>query len=536
MRKPKNNNLNTSGRGAYISSSIMTTCSLSLLLLGFLAINPATTAAYAEEVPNAPAVQSEAISSSVNFSFSDPTGITSLTPTSQDGAVAQYTVRATIDVENSGGYTVYLGGKTANLVGKQTGAIIPAVTAQTNYENMPINSWGYNASEGTTGGAVFQAIPINNRGTVIASNNSVNIKSDRKTLTLSFATHVGIDKPADVYENEITLSVISSPLEVTSQMLYDFGITKMQDMTPTICANAPIGATAQLSDTRNGSSKTYWITKLADNNCWMTQNLDLDVVNELHSANTDSDWNWNANSTYKPTNTQTTVTSSTINTSSTGTYSWDHGVYVIANPGTNSNCGSGKSGTSACPSQFIAVGSRVPSPDPDFYLRSKYTGLSGGSCTKTANSPVSTATSGECAQYDAHYTVGNHYQWNAATVGVGGTITSGQASFSICPKNWKLPTSNSNASGSFSTLIASGEIGNDLAKLTSAPYFFVRGGYVQPDSELYTYAGSEGLYWSSTPLSSNAYAYDLYFGGSSNLSASNDTPRRYGLSVRCLAR
>lgn len=527
---------------------------LGCIALGFALINPlAVVATYAKgnDVVGEEAVsdgedisslaetaltQSETIASTVNFAFSNPIGVTSLTPISTDGASAQYSIQATVDVENSGGYAVYLGAENSNLVGKQSGVTIPPVTAQSTYENLPINSWGYNATEGTSAAGTFQAISINNRGTIIGSNNSTNIKYDRKTFTLSFATRIGIDKPADIYENKVTLSVVSSPLEVTSQTLYDFGITSLQAMTPAICANAPVGATAQLIDTRSDTSQKYWVTKLADNNCWMTQNLDLDVVNELGSGGTDSDWNWNRNSTYPPVSTYSSITSSNINATPTSTRSWDYGLYVLANPETASSCGSGKSGASACPTQFLAVGSRVASPDPDFYLRSNYAGTSGGSCNKPANSPLSTATSGECAQYDAHYTIGNQYQWNSATVGTGGTITNSQARFSICPENWKLPTSNTTDNGSFGALIASGEINSDVTKLTAAPYFFVRGGASWQDNDLYGNAGDQGFYWSSTASSGANGAYALEFSGNNNINASSSRSRQHGLSVRCVAR
>ena len=48
-------------------------------------------------------------------------------------------------------------------------------------------------------------------------------------------------------------------------------ITKMQEMTPTICSNTSIGTTKTLTDTRDNS--TYTVGKLSDGNCWMTQNL-----------------------------------------------------------------------------------------------------------------------------------------------------------------------------------------------------------------------------------------------------------------------
>ncbi len=54
---------------------------------------------------------------------------------------------------------------------------------------------------------------------------------------------------------------------------------------------------------------------------------------------------------------------------------------------------------------------------------------------------------------NAHYIVGNYYQWNAATARDGRSDYEwAQASSSICAKGWKLPTSNSTAAGSFRRL------------------------------------------------------------------------------------
>ncbi len=512
-------------------------CKLSgvcLFLLTFLLINPATTSVSALEAESL--AQSETTTSTVNISFSPTSGTASLTPTSSAGASALISVKATVGVENSGGYSVYLGGNSTNLVGAKTGQTIPGISGSATYGNLQPNTWGYYAGTGSSipETAAYKSVS-QGRGAVIFENTNSKIMSDSQTFTLGFAANISNSMPADTYQNTITLSVVSSPLELSEQFLYNFGITNMQQMSSSICSSAPVGATAQLTDTRD--SKKYWITKLADSNCWMTQNLDLSVGSELHSSSTDSDWNWNRNSTYPPVATATSVSSSTVNNVATGTNSWDLGLYVITNPNTPSDCGSGKSGVSDCPSQFTAVGSRVVSTDPDFYAKSRYTGTSGGSCTKTANSPVSSATSGECAQYDAHYTVGNYYQWNAATVGTGGAITSGQADFSICPKNWKLPTSGSSESGSFGGLISASAISSDATKLTSAPYFFVRSGSVNQDTKfLFSNAGNGGNYWSSTPRSVSTSAYDLYFTGTNDITPDNYDNRRYGVSVRCIAR
>ena len=85
--------------------------------------------------------------------------------------------------------------------------------------------------------------------------------------------------------------VVSAPDIVAPRILFN-GITTMQEMTPQICADALENDTVQLQDTRDG--KYYWVAKLADGNCWMTQNLDLDLSTgtTLTPGNTDISSNW----------------------------------------------------------------------------------------------------------------------------------------------------------------------------------------------------------------------------------------------------
>ena len=138
--------------------------------------------------------------------------------------------------------------------------------------------------------------------------------------------------------------------------------------------------------------------------------------------------------------------------------------------------------------------------------------------------------------YNAHYLVGNLYQWNAATAGTGGTISSQDATDSICPKGWKLPTSNNSNSGSFQALMNAYSISGNTAgstAITQTPLYFNPSGYVYSGS--LGSAGVEGDYWSSTAYSStsNAYRLGFYSGG---VYPSNVSNRYLGFSVRCLAR
>ncbi len=75
-----------------------------------------------------------------------------------------------------------------------------------------------------------------------------------------------------------------------------------------------------------------------------------------------------------------------------------------------------------------------------------------------------------------------------------------------------------------------------MSKLVSAPLYFVKSGVVDQTVNLLNGAGYEGNYWSSTPNSNVASAYDLTFSSTSSINASYSATRRYGISVRCIAR
>ena len=277
-------------------------------------------------------------------------------------------------------------------------------------------------------------------------------------------------------------------------------VTYMQDFTPTLCETSDIGATTRLIDRRDG--KYYWVAKLADGNCWMTQNLDLDLTNGTPLTPEDSDVssNWNPP---RSTEKNGTVTSNSTNTE---TYSWDFGLYVKNNPDDyNSYCNRVKT-MSGCEGWTDAT-DLTPA-------ETEWTG--------SVDNTVSGST------YDAHFLIGNFYQWNAATAGTGDTITSGNAEDSICPKGWQLPTSNNSNSGSFGGLV-----GNlNRTTITQAPYYFNPSGRVHMGS--LWYAGTEGDYWSSTADSSTSYACGLNFNLVS-VNPSQVTYRSNGRSVRCLA-
>ena len=177
-----------------------------------------------------------------------------------------------------------------------------------------------------------------------------------------------------------------------------YTITDMQQMNHSICASVPAPTLSNMTnvitktnwtassagtpqttlvDTRSGTAmKTYTIRKFADGKCWMAQNL-----------------------RYAPT-TATKLSSG----SSDITSALD---YTIPALGTANSGPTDYNGDEAIEVGTVDTGYKTPSNDYNYG-----------------------------AYYDATY-----YSWHTATAGTGtASMTSGFATSSICPRNWRLPT------------------------------------------------------------------------------------------------
>ena len=295
---------------------------------------------------------------------------------------------------------------------------------------------------------------------------------------------------------------VSTPIG-ESRTLSD--IETMQEMSGVICYNSAENETKQLKDSRDGN--LYWVTKLKDGNCWMTQNLDFDIPSTLKASDTDV----TSDTTISVTKYNNSNGVGSWGSDNTQTKQYDPGVMYKTNP----------TGTDYC---------------------------SGSGITSLTNSACATAgwsTTGS----DKHYTIGNYYSWNAATAGTGNSAGSTQgtkAAGSICPKGWHLPTAGTgsyNTKGSFAYLLrqygfatsdTGGNVGTTPNSMVDAPMYWLRGGDVY--STHLNDAGSSGYYWSSSVVSAT-YAYSLYFSTGTYLYPSNNNYyNRYdGFPVRCLA-
>ena len=422
----------------------------------------------------------------------------------QDGAFSSSAATLSVSTNNETGYSLYL--STAN--GKSTLAslnpsvtnTIGAVSGTVEESDFGDNTWGYNLSEGTpSGNLTYQAVPGDS---TVQQGFGSEGPTASDTYTLTFGTKVNTSLPSGTYSNQVVVSVVANPAYVPNLTQ----ISNMQDMTTEICNASTVGQTNRLTDTRDG--KLYWVAKLADNQCWMTQNLDLDLSTDiaLTPDNSDVSANWTP-----AMSTQTTLSSGDF-TSGTDGYngvrSFDSGMYVNNNPTAWTECNNYWSGGSC--SNWTEVSSMTAMTEE-----------------RTDGAIIDGNT------YDAHYLAGNYYQWNAATAGTGGSLNSyTDATGSICPKGWTLP---SIRSSDYSHLTSAYSISGNSAgatAITQAPLYFIPAGYINSGS--LGLAGYYGYCWSSTAYSSSR-AYNLGF-YSGYVYPSEGSYRYYGQSVRCLAR
>lgn len=469
----------------------------------------------------------------------------SITPESTGVKETTNNAKLTIKTNNDSGYSIYMtstnDGKLVNMDGQEKQAInsLPATGALT------ANTWGYKISKtGQPTPADYNAVPAMIERIHSSSSTDTTNEDDYE---LTFGVAVNTDLPTGYYQGSVTISAVTNPVNITSLRQ----LTYMQDMTSEICANTPFDEqgtmdptqanpnqpiTKQLIDQRDG--KKYWVAKLRDGNCWMVQNLDINL--DEHTTLTSADTDLPSGESY------------TFQRQGNESFYGQQSSILLATPTMNKQCDPIKSQESLYPtcldSGFISIAEQEGETD---IWSPTYTAQHGSvNLNNTYNGFV--AANETQKTYDAHYLVGGLYSFDAATATNKGTI---------CPKGWTLPTGNTTNNGSLANLLAAYGITNTPYATASTPSINMRDGtkvsYNVQTGEFdiakeplhlvrsggansyavnsYAYlagAGVSGNYWTKTS-SSTEYAYYVSF-SSTNVSANNSL-RFYALSVRCLA-
>jgi uncharacterized protein (TIGR02145 family) len=279
----------------------------------------------------------------------------------------------------------------------------------------------------------------------------------------------------------------------------------MQDMNSSICDavtpnDNPGYDEIQLVDDRD--NKIYWVAKLKDGHCWMTQNLDLDLGIKDATLGID-----------------TTVLTSKDTDLNDRSLAGAYGEGYSYNPNTDMLSWTPANSTNVWANSNVYPcskdrGKYYPEGTPENETINDYHKLNGNYYNFTASIASNYS---EVLQSSTYDDVGANPQ------------------NSICPKGWRLPTISSvTKNNEFSNLI--NLYGNTAAQIIVNPLWFVKSGHIRGGSIYDT--GSQGYYWSSTIYNSND-AYSLYF---DNRTISPDKGpygyvQRYGgFSIRCLAR
>lgn len=285
-----------------------------------------------------------------------------------------------------------------------------------------------------------------------------------------------------------------------------------------VCDYATVpGSEAYVLDLRD--YKSYWITKLKDGKCWMTQNLDFNI----------------------PVGGMTSELSDLNSAGSLG---------------------------------YVDGYSQDPDTGVITYMPIRGTG-NVESYVKTTSSPYSSdigdryqiCTSGSCPQsfsdtpgglYGEHGHLGNYYNWTAAAASnessafnTGSSSVYARADNSICPQGWRLPiitgTTVDDGVDEISMLwTAYGLLNSNSWAFSHEPFYFVYSGQVNQDvgtmwstwKGFHNGEGSSGGYWSGEYRNYFDYDYSANVFDIMNGSITTTKGRRryFGYGVRCVAR
>ncbi|MBR3256607.1 InlB B-repeat-containing protein [Candidatus Saccharibacteria bacterium] len=298
------------------------------------------------------------------------------------------------------------------------------------------------------------------------------------------------------------------------------------------------GSVIALTDKRD--DEVYTIAKLADNNCWMVENLRLEHAGTVGNNKNDS-----------------SITNQSLSQGYGGT-TGSYGNFVgLADPesanfsdsSTTANTiyksdGSGDVFNSTNSTlEDIGTSNYPVYRFPRYNNRNNSSALSSPTYTENYANASSPSGSGTFPE-DNLYSYGNYYNWAAAMANTNyytSSSTSESAGTSICPSNWHLPSSNGTTkeygtlstsyggNGSAQSGVGAGDIMSN--RFRAFPNNFLYSGNFNGSHAFYR--DTMGNYWSRS-ASSNTYSFALGLYSASLYPSEIYSSKGIGFSVRCL--
>ena len=374
----------------------------------------------------------------------------------------------------------------------------------------------------STGFDSFHTVPT--QYTMVAYRNAGTDKetdtdAEGATITTTYGVYVSGTQAPGTYTGKVRYALIH-PYSNTNLVSLEKALTDataptktvggktyftMQGMTSGICANANIvGTASRLKMVDSRDDHIYLVAKLADNRCWLLDNLALDLTASGASTNIDA---------------------------------------------TNTNA------DTASLNALFGVATRDASTDPDGNLATA--GVADWTSSYSFSAPLVNITDKDVVpqgSYDplaaealaGSWKVGDYYNFCAASAGSycygDGTSEgspSGNASSDICPSGWRMPTGG--ASGEYRAVYNeySGTDGTGVG----SKYAIFRKALRLPLAGIFNNGSVNdqaisGYFWSSTYGADNysKYMYTLGAGISAVTPQQAYYSRKLGFSVRCIAK
>ena len=390
-----------------------------------------------------------------------------------------------VTCNDQGGYAIYAIGYTNDEYGNNTlqSSVSDDYNISTSTSTSGNNSaWSMKLATvpGTTTATIENG--YNNYNTVpddytkVASLSTITDPSTPNTgssISTTYQTYVSPAQPAGTYSGKVRYTLVHPSNAPKPTFMQDTDAIKSQ--------LTNIGDSMRVIDKRD--NKSYWVARLADNNIWMTQDLDLDL---------------DASKTYTPADTDVAANWTPSVSTSTG-LDWD-----------NSN---------TLPNSY----------DPGkLYWNGRLAENWSGTLDTMTVSSASETPGGE------HYRIGNYYNWTAAIAmndSSAYTADGQDTNQSICPNNWKLPADYGDKS--FGQMVyAQGLTSGPNGNIQKTPAYFIYTGQWDGNSGS---VGGLAMYWTSKAKRSDV-AYILGFSINGSIFPGTWGGRKGGNPIRCVLR
>ena len=376
-----------------------------------------------------------------------------------------------------------------NLTHANNTDIFSSIAMDANLANLTTdNTWGYSYKNNIATTPTWSSYSgLSNSASKVLFNTDSNANS---SIDFKIAAKASEAQASGAYTGIINFTATTKPMPKTIDdiaYMQTFAELDTVDLA-SVKSSMTLNSAYILKDIRD--EKEYCVTRLEDGNVWMTQNLDLDLVQNKTYIHADTDLGWSPN---------------------------DFNVNASWTPTSDLSWAQNKTAP-----YYVDPGDKyvyTSNSDADDII---YNSLS--DCINAGHT--------DCQ----HYHIGNYYNWNAARA-------DGNDNTSICPAGWRLPNLDSNEYGNL--LVSYNIIRNNTSttyltdgfnNIRKAPLYFIRSGTQGDIPSTGVAPGVQGVYFYNK---TTAYASYMIFNKTTINPIWNNqyaAIRRYGESIRCLAR